>query len=467
METIVALSTPPGEGGIGIVRMSGPDSLQIAANIFIPGGGKGKKESDFKIIPRRLTYGHIIDEEGNIIDEVLICYMPAPHTYTREDIVEINAHGGALLLKTILQLVIKKGARLAEPGEFTRRAYINGRIDLIQAESILSIVKAKSFHALKAAQQNLKGLLSTQIKEISWKLNEILAEIEASLNFYQDDLEDEVTSYEMIMERVKELLSVMGKLQEKSRKGRILQDGLRTVIVGRPNVGKSSLYNYFLGEERAIVTEIPGTTRDLLAEYINLKGIPLRIIDTAGIHKKGEQHPVEKIGIHFSKKAIQEADLLLFLLDASTGITEDDIWIYKNLLDKKEALLFVVNKIDLADKIDINEIKEIFQSDRVVKLSIKTGEGIKKLEETIENYVFSGETGARESILVLQLRQGELISRAKHCLQNAFNSMKNNMPMDVIVIDLKMVQDILAELLGENIQEDLLDNIFNKFCIGK
>ena len=466
METIVALSTPPGEGGIGIVRMSGPDSLQIASNIFIPGGKKGK-ESNFVIIPRRLTYGHIIDEDGNIIDEVLICYMPAPHTYTREDIVEVNAHGGALILKTILQLLIKKGARLAEPGEFTRRAYINGRIDLVQAESILSIVNAKSFHALKAAQQNLKGLLSTQIKEITWKLNEILAEIEAGLDFYQDDLEDEVTSYEVIMERVKELISVMEQLQEKSRKGRILQDGLKTVIVGRPNVGKSSLYNYFLGEERAIVTEIPGTTRDLLAEYVKLKGIPLRIIDTAGIHKKGEQHPVEKIGIRFSKKAIQEADLLLFLLDASSGITEEDIWIYKNLPDKKDALLFVINKIDLDDKIDVNVFKEIFQSDSLVKLSVKTGEGITKLEEKIENYVFSGETGAGESTLVLQLRQGELISRAKHYLQNAFNSMENNMPLDIIIIDLKMVQDILAEFLGENIQEDLLDNIFGKFCIGK
>ncbi len=466
METIVALSTPPGEGGIGIVRMSGPDSLQIASNIFIPGGKKGK-ESNFVIIPRRLTYGHIIDEDGNIIDEVLICYMPAPHTYTREDIVEVNAHGGALILKTILQLLIKKGARLAEPGEFTRRAYINGRIDLVQAESILSIVNAKSFHALKAAQQNLKGLLSTQIKEITWKVNEILAEIEAGLDFYQDDLEDEVTSYEVIMERVKELISVMEQLQEKSRKGRILQDGLKTVIVGRPNVGKSSLYNYFLGEERAIVTEIPGTTRDLLAEYVKLKGIPLRIIDTAGIHKKGEQHPVEKIGIRFSKKAIQEADLLLFLLDASSGITEEDIWIYKNLPDKKDALLFVINKIDLDDKIDVNVFKEIFQSDSLVKLSVKTGEGITKLEEKIENYVFSGETGAGESILVLQLRQGELISRAKHYLQNAFNSMENNMPLDIIIIDLKMVQDILAEFLGENIQEDLLDNIFGKFCIGK
>lgn len=465
-DTIVALSTPPGEGGIGIIRLSGSDSLDIALKCFIP--GKNKRKNIMSLSPRRLTYGHIIDENGTIIDEVLVCYMPAPYTYTKEDIVEINAHGGALLIKTIIKLLLNNGARLAEPGEFTKRAFLNGRIDLIQAESIISVIQARSDKALKAAQKSLHGQFSGEIKNILLELQEILAEMEAGLEFYQDDLENEVTTEEMLLQKVNKLIWTVNQIQNKSKRGRILQDGLKTVIAGRPNVGKSSLYNYLLGEERAIVTEIPGTTRDLLIEYVKIKGIPLKIIDTAGIHKKGEKDPIEKIGITYSKKAVKEADLIIFILDASSGITEGDIWIYNNLIaENSNAVLFIANKIDIAQKINRKELQDKFNWDSFVEISVKTGEGLDKLEDEVERLAFSGEAIEEESVIVLQIRQQELILKAKNYLQSALKAMENGIPPDIVSIDLRLAQDAFSELLGENIDEDLLDNIFARFCIGK
>lgn len=462
-DTIVALSTPPGEGAIGIIRMSGPNALSIALQCFL---SKGKKVSN--LVPRKLTYGHLVDEEGTILDEVLLCYMPAPYTYTKEDVVEINVHGGIILIKSILMLLLNKGARLAEPGEFTKRAFFNGRIDLIQAESILSIIQAKSLKALQAAQKNLNGLFSQEIKQIRVLLNEILMEIEASLDFYQDDLDDELAPYEQIKEKVKNVVQIIENMYEKSKKGRILQDGLKTVIAGRPNVGKSSLYNYFLGEERAIVTEIPGTTRDLLVDYVKIRGIPIKIIDTAGIHQKGNKDPIEKIGINYSKKAIKEADLIIFLLDASSGINEEDIWIYNNLIkENKKEILFIANKIDINKKIDEESFKKNFKKEQFLEISAKTGEGLNNLEKEIEKLVFSGEANKEENIIVLQIRQRELIAKAKNLLKNGLSSMEQGVPLDMISIDLRLVQDILGELLGKNIKEDLLDNIFARFCIGK
>lgn len=462
-DTIVALSTPPGEGAIGIIRMSGPDALCIALNFFLY---KGKKVS--RIVPRKLTYGHLEDENGIIIDEILLCYMPSPFTYTKEDIVEINVHGGNTLIKLVLKLLLKKGARLAEPGEFTKRAFLNGRIDLIQAESILSIIQAKSEKALKAAQRNLGGFFSENMREICTVLNETLTDIEADLEFYQDDLEDELTPYGLIHGKVKMLAKMLGRLTEKSNQGKILRDGLKTVIAGRPNVGKSSLYNYFLGEERAIVSEIPGTTRDLLVETIKIKGIPIEIIDTAGIHLKGDKNPIEKIGIKYSKKAIKEADLIIFILDASDGITEEDIWIYQNLpREKKEAILFIANKIDLVSKIDKETFNNFFNKEGYIELSVKTGKGVQLLEDEIQRLVFSNDAQREENPLVLQVRQEELLNKANSILQNALNSLEQNLPLDLISIDLRLVESLLEELLGENVKVDVLDNIFAKFCIGK
>ncbi|HHU76857.1 MAG TPA: tRNA uridine-5-carboxymethylaminomethyl(34) synthesis GTPase MnmE [Firmicutes bacterium] len=462
-DTIVALSTPPGEGAIGIIRMSGPRALEIALNFFL-----NKKKKAAKLIPRKLTFGHFVDDNDVIIDEILICYMPAPFTYTKEDIVEINVHGGITLIQLILRLLQSKGARLAEPGEFTKRAFLNGRIDLIQAESILAVIQAKSEKALKAAQRNLGGFFSESIRKMSKLIGEILTDVEADLEFYQDDLEDELTSYEEIKEKVKKLAEMIAHISEKSKSGKILRDGLKTVIGGRPNVGKSSLYNYFLGEERAIVSEIPGTTRDLLVEFVKVRGIPIEIIDTAGIHLQGEDNPIEKIGIDYSKKAIREADLIIFLLDASTGITEEDMWIYKDIINKNSgAIIFIANKIDLGNKIDENSFRSYFNGKNYIKTSIKTGEGLDLLEDEIEKLVFTGKASKDERPLMLLIRQEELIQKVRDLLQSALNSLEQGIPLDLISIDLRLVEDLLGELLGEKIKEDVLGNIFAKFCIGK
>ena len=462
-DTIVALSTPPGEGAIGIIRMSGPRALEIALNFFL-----NKKKKAAKLIPRILTFGHFVDDNDVIIDEILICYMPAPFTYTKEDIVEINVHGGITLIQLILRLLQSKGARLAEPGEFTKRAFLNGRIDLIQAESILAVIQAKSEKALKAAQRNLGGFFSESIRKMSKLIGEILTDVEADLEFYQDDLGDELTSYEEIKEKVKKLAEMIAHISEKSKSGKILRDGLKTVIGGRPNVGKSSLYNYFLGEERAIVSEIPGTTRDLLVEFVKVRGIPIEIIDTAGIHLQGEDNPIEKIGIDYSKKAIREADLIIFLLDASTGITEEDMWIYKDIINKNSgAIIFIANKIDLGNRIDENSFRSYFNGKNYIKTSIKTGEGLDLLEDEIEKLVFTGKASKDERPLMLLIRQEELIQKVRDLLQSALNSLEQGIPLDLISIDLRLVEDLLGELLGEKIKEDVLGNIFAKFCIGK
>ena len=369
-DTIAAISTPPGEGGIGIVRISGPESKNIALKIFVGAGEKcgSEKNKEFNPLSKRLYYGYIVDENGKEIDEVLLSFMKAPYTYTREDIVEINAHGGLVPLGKILKLVMEKGARLAEPGEFTRRAYLNGRIDLLQAESILSIVRAKTEKALSAAIQGLKGIISGEIIKIRNEIIDILTEIEADIEFSHEDPDIvESEQYGDIAGKVKGLEGRLELLLKKRKQGKILQEGLKTVIIGKPNVGKSSLYNYLVREERAIVTEVPGTTRDLLIEYINIKGVPLKLIDTAGLHKSGDL--VEKIGMEISKKAIKEADLLLFILDAYSGITDEDKWIYEQIpLDSRKNLLVIFNKIDL------NEApgKELFRGQWEYKLFLET-----------------------------------------------------------------------------------------------
>ena len=471
-DTIAAISTPSGEGAIGIVRLSGPASLAIARSCFRHKKKKNNnnEDADKELAPRKLTYGSIVDEDESIIDEVLICYMPAPHTYTREDIVEINAHGGTLLLRVILKLLIQRGARLAEPGEFTRRAYLNGRIDLIQAESILSVIEAKSTETLKAYQRNLKGSFSEEISELKSGIHIVLAEIEAGLDFVHDVLDDEVAVYEAIRQRIEELNKQMDKIIERSKRGGLWRHGLQTVITGRPNVGKSSLYNYLLGEERAIVTEIPGTTRDLLTEYININGLTLNIIDTAGIHKKGEQDPVEKIGISFSGQAIEKADLIIFILDASTGITEEDIWIYtRYFAQKKERILFLANKIDLEDKIDGEAFSGIFNSEPPLKISITAREGLEDIFKAIEdNYLNSAASNCgEESFIILQVREEDLLSRASFALHNALHAAEESTPADLITIDLRIAGETLRDMLGEVVKEDLLDEIFSRFCIGK
>ncbi len=467
-DTIVAVSTPPGEGGIGIVRISGEQSLQLALQIFVSARQKkGKNGPDnFNPEARKLYYGYVVDEQGSEIDEVLLSYMPGPYSYTCEDIVEINAHGGMVPLRKIVELIIKKGARPAEPGEFTRRAFLNGRIDLVQAESILSIIRAKTEKGLQAALKNVKGFFSEEIAAIRAELVAIMAEIDAQIDFPEEDLLLDDRQYELLAGRLAVLQEKLQRFEKKRRQSRILQEGLKTVIAGKPNVGKSSLYNYLLGEERAIVTEVPGTTRDLLMEFVNIKGVPLKIIDTAGL--RTESDSVEKIGIKISQKAIAEADLLLFVIDASTGITAEDRWVFEQLQrDGGCSIIIIANKIDLGQKLTSAKIEKEFKCGSVVETSILTGAGLVELEDKVEEIVFAGEASAEEGAIMLEARHEQLLEKAITYLEDASRSLQGKIPLDIISIDLRMAQRHLAELVGEEVGEEVLDYIFSRFCIGK
>ena len=468
-DTIVAVSTPPGEGGIGIVRLSGSEALKIGLKIFSRKHKHGQSvplRRSFKPVARKLYYGHIVDDQGIELDEVLFSFMPGPRSYTCEDVVEINAHGGAVPLKNILELALKKGARLAAPGEFTKRAFLNGRLDLIQAESVLALIRAKTDKALKAAIRSLEGALSGEIAKIRAGIAALLAQIEVEIDFAHEDADLAPAGDNHIGESIERLLKKMKRLLQKRFQGRVLQEGLKTVIMGRPNVGKSSLYNYLVREERAIVTEIPGTTRDLLREYINVKGIPLQLVDTAGLRRAGDV--VEKIGMDFSWKAIQEADLLLFMLDAAQEITPEDYYIYERIpRNSGPAVLFILNKIDLSRKLSPQEVKEKFSVKNVLEISLLQGDGLEKLEAAISNMVFSGEAAAEESVLLLEARQGELMQQALICMTEAWEALAKKLPLDLISIDLRQAQQFLGELVGEEIGTEVLDLVFQKFCIGK
>ncbi len=468
-DTIAAISTPPGEGGIGIVRISGEKALEISKKIFLRAKDKDKLPEQRKknfLKPRRIYYGYIIDDEDSVVDEVLLTYMKAPNTYTCEDVIEISGHGGIVPLRKILQISTRMGARPADPGEFTKRAFLNGRIDLAQAESVLSIIKAKTEKGLEAALTNLRGNISREIKFIRDELISVLADVEAELEFSHEDLWFDEDHYEMIKKRLKEIQRRLEIIHENSKKGKILQEGLKAVIAGRPNVGKSSLYNYLVKEERAIVTEIPGTTRDTLQELINIKGVPLKIIDTAGFRKDGDK--VEVMGMTFSRRALEEADIIIFMLDSSIGVTEEDIWIYQEIIkDSNKTVLLVPNKIDKGKMLAEEEYKEILNVENVFEVSLLEGKGIEQLEDAIYNTVFSGEIGEIESVALLDARQEEIITMAINYLNDALMSMENKVPLDIITIDLNSLHHKLGELLGENIGEDVLNQVFDKFCIGK
>ncbi len=467
-DTIVAISTPPGEGGIGIVRMSGIASFTVARRIFarVVKGKKIIRSSEENYVPRKrqLYYGYIIDEENIELDEVLVSFMPAPHTYTCEDVVEINAHGGIVPLGNILKLIMGMGVRLAEPGEFTKRAFLNGRIDLMQAESVLSIINAKTARGLYSSLQGLKGFLSREIEAMGNELLSLRAVIEVDADFPLEDAE--TVDYCQLRERLIKLRDQAVSLCRRSTQGRILQEGLKTVITGKPNVGKSSLYNYLLQEERAIVTDVPGTTRDLLTSYVNLKGIPLRLMDTAGLRRHGDE--VENIGMDYSRRAIAAADLIIFILDLSGAIDEEDIWIFENLphTDGQE-LIMVGNKIDRERKVTDVALKKHFPGKRIIKASIVTGSGMEDLEDAIVDRVFTGQVRGEEGALVMVARQAALIEELVSTLEEAVSAMAQTLPLDLVAIDLQQAYRKLQNLLGDALPADTLDHIFSNFCIGK
>lgn len=455
-DTIAAIATAPGEGGIGIIRLSGEKSLDITEDIFK--SMSGKKIIEYK--PRTLIYGHILDD-GNIVDEVLVAYMKAPYSYTKEEVIEINCHGGFISVKKILQLILSKGARLADRGEFTKRAFLNGRIDLSQAEAIIDVIKAKTDLAHNVAQNQLEGSLSNKIKDLRYKVTEILAQIEVSIDFPDEDVEH--ITYETLYKKSLDLRDEIKKLYNSAESGKILREGLKTVIVGKPNVGKSSLLNAILGESRAIVTDIPGTTRDIIEEFININGIPLKIIDTAGIRET--EDIVEKIGVEKSRESLSNADLVIIVLDASRKLSEEDINILEDAKDKKAIVL--INKTDLQQQLEENKIKEYIAEDSIIRISAIENKGLEDLQNKIENMVYSGDIKHSSDVIITNSRHKDALSKAINSIDDAINAIEGGMPLDFVEVDFKNIWDYLGYINGDTISEDLLDTIFNNFCIGK
>lgn len=455
-DTIAAIATAPGEGGIGIIRISGEKSLQVANDIFKSVSGKKIEEYN----TRTLVYGHIADGD-KIIDEVLVAYMKGPNSYTTEDVIEINCHGGFISVKKILELVLSKDVRLAEQGEFTKRAFLNGRIDLAQAEAIIDVINAKTDMAHTVAQSQLEGSLSKKIKELRYNITEMLAQITVSIDFPDEDVEH--ITYNTLKEKSLELQKEINRLYDTAESGKILRDGLKTVIVGKPNVGKSSLLNAVLGENRAIVTDIPGTTRDVIEEFVNIKGIPLKIVDTAGIRET--EDVVEKIGVEKSKEFFNTADLSIIVLDSSRELESEDIEILESVQPNKTIVL--LNKTDLNQVIDIEKVKEYIDEKNIINISALQNEGIEKIHDKIEDMVFSGTIRNSSDLVVTNSRHKDALYKAKQSIADAIMAIDSYMPLDFIEVDFKNIWDYLGYINGDTVTEDLLDTIFSNFCIGK
>lgn len=456
-DTIAAISTPLGEGGIGIVRLSGPAAVEIAGKIFRARRGEWTDAAGNSLI-----YGHIYDFDGAVVDEVLLGYMKAPHTYTREDVVEINCHGGPLPLKKVLELVLAAGARLANPGEFSMRAFLNGRMDLAQAESVIDIIRAKTEGGLRLAAGQLKGDLSKKIFNLQDKLLGLLAQVEANIDFPDEDLEEK--TMEEISLSSGEIIGDLKELIRGAEAGKIYREGISTIIIGRPNVGKSSLLNALLRENRAIVTDIPGTTRDIIEEIINIGGIPLKIIDTAGLHET--ENIIEKIGIERTKENIEKAGLVLLVLDASNELTEEDLAIIESVGDKKAV--FLINKADIEEKkIDPDQVAARASGRPVLWVSAKKGTGLEQLEKIIYEMVMEGQIANNDTVLVTSVRHKQALEKAAAHLEDARSGITGGVPVDIIAIDIRAAWEALGEITGSTVTEDLLDRIFADFCIGK
>jgi len=455
-ETIVAISTASGSGGIGIIRISGKDSFNIVEKIFKP------KNKNKEIKGYNIKYGQIVNPANNeVIDEVLVSYFISPKSYTTENMCEISSHGGIIVEKKILELCINNGAKLAEPGEFTKRAFLNGRIDLSQAESIIELINAKTDKEAKESVNQLQGELSNKINQIKQKIIDIMVNIEVTIDYPEYDVE-EVTNSEAI-DGLEEIKGDLIKLEDSFERGKILRDGLKTVILGKPNAGKSSLLNALLKEERAIVSDIAGTTRDTIEEYININGIALKIIDTAGI--RDTDNAIEKIGVEKSKKIASSADLIIAIIDNSTKIDEDD----KNILDiiKYKTAIIVLNKSDLKEENKNNEelINSLYKP--VVRISAINGEGLDNLYDKISELFEFNEISNSNELLITNERHKNQIKKAKESIKNAIKTIKEQMPLDIITIYIKQALEDLGEITGDNVSEDIINEIFSKFCLGK
>lgn len=458
-DTIAAISTPPGEGAISIVRMSGEDSLKIAQKIY-----RGKDLA--KVPSHTINYGHIVDPKTKRkVDEVMVSVLRAPKTYTREDMVEINTHGGIVPTNDVLQLLLQNGARLAEPGEFTKRAFLHGRIDLTQAESVMDLIRAKTDRSMKVALDQLDGNLAHLIRNLRQDILDALAQVEVNIDYPEyDDVETMTTK--MLKEKAIEVKKSIQQLIETAKQGKILRDGLATAIVGRPNVGKSSLLNHLLHEDKAIVTDVAGTTRDVIEEYVNVRGVPLKLIDTAGIRETEDK--VEKIGVERSRKAIDKADLVLLLLNASEPLTAEDRELIKATNDKKRIV--ILNKTDLEQKLDRDELKQLMPdgNETIIPLSVLKNDGLDKLEEEISRLFFNnGIENSQNTVIVTNARHLALLNKAEQSLDAVLKGIEAGMPVDLCQIDMTAAWDDLGEITGDSYQDELLDQLFSQFCLGK
>lgn len=452
-DTIAAISTPKGEGGIGIIRISGDKSFEILSKIF------NTKNPNKDLGFYKFNYGFIHDK-GKIIDEVMIVRMKAPKTYTCEDIVEINCHGGYFVTEKVLELVLKNGARHAEKGEFTKRAFMNGRIDLSQAEAVMDLIHGKTEKSISLSIDQLRGDLKNKINNFKKSLLDVTAHVNVVLDYPEEGIDDPLP--ENLRKNLEKVYEEANLLIESYDKGKKIKEGIKTVIVGKPNVGKSTLLNSLLREERAIVTHIPGTTRDIIEEIINIKGIPLVLTDTAGIRKTDDI--VENIGVEKSKQLIEKADLILLVLDASEKLEKEDMEVIEKIKENNKKTIVLLNKIDLERKLDLSS----YNLENIVEISAKDNIGIEEMEDKIYSYIVEEDVeNTSEKLIITNIRHKTALEKTKEAVKNIFETIDTGMPMDLISVDLKEALDSLSEITGEISSEDILEHIFGNFCVGK
>ncbi|MEK4360776.1 tRNA uridine-5-carboxymethylaminomethyl(34) synthesis GTPase MnmE [Paenibacillus sp. FSL M7-1455] len=455
-DTIAAISTAVGEAGIAVIRVSGPDSIAEVDNIFRSKTKLTEAES------HTVHYGHIVDPElGERVEEVLVTVMRAPRSFTTEDVVEISTHGGVISVKRVMDLLLQQDIRLAEPGEFTKRAFLNGRIDLSQAEAVIDLIRSKSDRAFSVALKQVEGQLSDQIQKLRHTLVETLAHIEVNIDYPEHDVES--LTAEFIKEKSTEVMQGITKLLKTAEQGKILREGITTAIVGRPNVGKSSLLNALAHTNRAIVTDIPGTTRDVIEEFVTINNIPLKLLDTAGIRETMDV--VERIGVERSKHAVTEADLILLVLNGSEPLHEDELELMEQIRGRQSIV--IMNKMDLPQQLDKDVLLRYYPEDLIVPMSVKTQEGVDALEAAISQLFFSGSIETADLTYVSNVRHIALLKKAYKSLQDAYDAAEQLIPIDMIQIDVRLAWEQLGEIIGDTASESLLDQIFSQFCLGK
>ena len=457
-DTIAAISTPVGEGGISIIRISGEDAVVVAKRLY-----RGSKDLA-QVASHTINYGHIVDPDtGAEVDEVMVSVMRAPHTYTCEDVVEINCHGGLLATNRILQLVLSYGARMAEPGEFTKRAFLNGRIDLSQSEAVMDLIRAKTDKSMKVALNQLDGDLSRLIRHLRQDILDVLAQVEVNIDYPEYDAVEEMTT-KMLKEKALDIQQRIQALLKTAKQGKVLREGLATAIIGRPNVGKSSLLNTLLHEDKAIVTDVAGTTRDVIEEYVNVDGVPLKLIDTAGIRDTDDT--VEKIGVERSKRALDAADLILLLIDSSAPLTAEDRELLTATHGKQRIV--ILNKTDLPRQVDLDELKKLTDGDALMETSIVKHEGMDQLGQQISKMFFNeGIESSQNNVMVTNARHIGLLHQANAALSDVLKGINAGMPVDLVQIDMTRCWDLLGEITGDSYQDELLDQLFSQFCLGK